>query len=197
MLVRNGRHGMVAVCLERSCVCYVFFALVPWPVTAAGIIHHREEVVMCGHIFVGYQGHQPLRQHRLLWRCSTCGRQSHMPLDCCCNPAFHMSQPNPMIVIGARWLRRLMDRMQTSIRSRLLRLSSRDMAPVSTKIDLPDDDGKQPQHALADADRQPFPVLVADVEFVSAYGDLSLDGEPMRLVLLQDAGAIGALCWDR
>ena len=128
---------------------------------------------MCGHIFVGYKGHQLLQQHRPLWRCSACGRQSHMPLDCCSKPDFHTSQPTPMIVIGFGWLRHLMDRMQTSIRSRLIRTASLDMASVSTNIDLTDDEENQPQHALADTDCQPVDALVSNVEFVSAYRDLS------------------------
>lgn len=72
---------------------------------------------MCGHIFLGYQGHQPLRQPRVLWRCSVCGRQSHMPLDCCTHPDYHLDQPPGMVYTSVRWLGGIMSRMQTHIQT--------------------------------------------------------------------------------
>jgi hypothetical protein len=40
---------------------------------------------MCGHVFL-YQDRYHLQQHRPVWQCGTCGRVSHVPLDCCTRP---------------------------------------------------------------------------------------------------------------
>ena len=64
---------------------------------------------MCGHIFLINPGLQSLRQHQPLWRCSACGRQSRMPLDCCHNPAYHM--PQTASLVGA-CLRRIGERIK-------------------------------------------------------------------------------------
>jgi hypothetical protein len=53
---------------------------------------------MCGHIFLYQDWYRP--QHRPVWQCSTCGRVSHVPLDCCTRPEVTQSHP-------PAWLRRL------------------------------------------------------------------------------------------
>lgn len=67
---------------------------------------------MCGHLFIGYPGLQTHRQHQPLWRCSACGRQSHMPLDCCANPDYQTSQSTSVVVMSLRRLRELIKDMK-------------------------------------------------------------------------------------
>lgn len=42
---------------------------------------------MCHH-FIGFQTYDRLLKPRAMWRCSACGRESQMPIDCCVQPAF-------------------------------------------------------------------------------------------------------------
>jgi len=47
---------------------------------------------MCGHVFL-YQDRFHLQQHRPVWQCGTCGRVSHVPLDCCTRPEVVRQHP--------------------------------------------------------------------------------------------------------
>ena len=80
-----------------------------------------EGFVMCGHLYLSYQSSQSLRQPRALWRCSVCGRQSHMPLDCCTHPDYHLCQTNGLLYASLRRLGMLMNRMQVHLQAWLTR----------------------------------------------------------------------------
>ena len=128
---------------------------------------------MCGHIFMGNIGLQPLRQHQPLWRCSACGRQSQMPLDCCAQPAYDNAQPNSMIVASVGWLKHLLSEMPVRIRSwRIWNPESE----VVTQPDLPP--------ALVDEVIEPLNALAPDIEVGSSYDDL-VEEEPDRVHELQ------------
>ena len=64
---------------------------------------------MCGHVFL-YQDRYRLQQHRPVWQCGTCGRVSHVPLDCCTRPEVARQHP---VVLAQRlgqwsqWVRTL------------------------------------------------------------------------------------------
>ena len=53
---------------------------------------------MCGHSFM-YHNHYQLQRHRPVWRCSTCGREAYVPLDCCARPEF---APRQYVTLGQR-----------------------------------------------------------------------------------------------
>lgn len=58
---------------------------------------------MCGHVFM-YQDRYQLQRHRPVWRCTTCGREASVPLDCCGQPGF---APRQSVTLGrqyAPWL---------------------------------------------------------------------------------------------
>ena len=58
---------------------------------------------MCDH-FLGFHAQRHLYQPKALWRCSVCGRESRVPLDCCAHPDY-ASVPRAGIerAVG-RWL---------------------------------------------------------------------------------------------
>ena len=58
---------------------------------------------MCGHVFMYRDLHQ-LQRHRPVWRCSTCGREAYVPLDCCTQPDF---APRPHTMLGRQCAQRL------------------------------------------------------------------------------------------
>ena len=60
---------------------------------------------MCGHGFF-YQDRHHLQRHRPQWHCSTCGRVSFVPLDCCTQPDFtHQSSPG-LVSLLHEWVGR-------------------------------------------------------------------------------------------
>ncbi len=120
---------------------------------------------MCGHIFVGYQGLQPLKQHHPLWRCSACGRQSAMPLDCCAQPAYDVAQPTPLIVSSIRWLGHQLSGIQERVRSWRMWTSQPDVDSVVAQSDL--------TPVLADEVPEPFNALDPDIELVTTYSELT------------------------
>ncbi|HEY7494606.1 MAG TPA: hypothetical protein VIH59_26340 [Candidatus Tectomicrobia bacterium] len=54
---------------------------------------------MCGHLFMYHDRYQ-LQRHRPVWRCTTCGRESSAPLDCCGQPNF---APRQSVTLGRQW----------------------------------------------------------------------------------------------
>jgi len=115
---------------------------------------------MCGHLFLGYQASQSLRQPQALWRCSVCGRQSHLPLDCCARPDYHLDQPDGMVYASLRWLGDLMSRMQTRLQARLMRSRQPEMAAVWAR-------DEQPMAC------ESLNALWSDIDRVSQHGDLT------------------------
>lgn len=68
---------------------------------------------MCGH-FIGFYTYSQLQhQPRALWRCSTCGRESRAPLDCCTRPSFDASPKADVACAVTRWLQETSTRMLT------------------------------------------------------------------------------------
>jgi hypothetical protein len=57
---------------------------------------------MCGHEFL-YQGKYHLQQHRPVWQCGTCGRVSHVPLDCCTRPEITRQHPAVLAQRLCQW----------------------------------------------------------------------------------------------
>ena len=88
---------------------------------------------MCGHIFIGYHNHQGLRQPQVLWRCSVCGRQSHMPLDCCARPDYQVCRPESLVSASAQRLDALMSRVRTRIQAWLQRRRQPDIGSALTE----------------------------------------------------------------
>ncbi|WP_089721625.1 hypothetical protein [Candidatus Entotheonella palauensis] len=118
---------------------------------------------MCGHIFMGNMGLQPLRQHQPLWRCSACGRQSHMPLDCCAQPAYDDARPIPIIVASVRWLQHLLSGIQVRIRSWRMRSPAFEVGAVVAQRDL--------TPTLVDEVLELPEVLAPDIEADTSYDD--------------------------
>ena len=58
---------------------------------------------MCGHVFMYRDFHQ-LQRHRPVWRCSTCGREAYVPLDCCTRPDF---APRPYVTLVGQCTQKL------------------------------------------------------------------------------------------
>lgn len=68
---------------------------------------------MCHH-FIGFQTYDRLPKPRAMWRCSTCGRESQAPIDCCARPAFAVI-PQPGIGHAVRqWLRAITGQAATA-----------------------------------------------------------------------------------
>ena len=114
---------------------------------------------MCGHFFLGYQSYQQLRHPQALWRCSVCGRQSHMPLDCCTHPDYHFCQPNGMVHAHIRRLGTLMNRIQTRIQSWLMRHWQPDVESI-----------REDEQPMA---HESLHALLPDMDGVSQHGDLA------------------------
>ena len=122
---------------------------------------------MCGHLYIGYHDHQQLRQPRALWRCSTCGRQSHMPLDCCARPDYnHAAQPG-IVHASVRWLAETVSRVQTSIQSRLWRGQ-----PALDDLNITHET-EQPAPIFTDTDFESINALLSDVDTVSESDELT------------------------
>jgi hypothetical protein len=72
---------------------------------------------MCGH-FIGFYTYSQLQhQPRALWRCSTCGRESRMPIDCCTRPLFDASPNAAMERSVVQWLQETGERVVTRLRA--------------------------------------------------------------------------------
>ena len=119
---------------------------------------------MCGHVFLGNMGLQPLRQHQPLWRCSACGRQSQMPLDCCAQPAYDDARPNSMIVSSVGWLKQLLSGMPMRIRSWMVRNPESEVDSVVAQREL--------LPPLADEMMEPVSVFAPETEEGASYDDL-------------------------
>ena len=105
---------------------------------------------MCGHVFMYHDLHQ-LQRHRPVWRCSTCGREAYVPLDCCVRPDFTARQHVTLGRRCAQWLGEMGGWALTSLGA-LLRWDSH---PVAPSVIVPDD-SDAPSVALEAA------VVVAD-----------------------------------
>jgi hypothetical protein len=60
---------------------------------------------MCGHVFM-YHDRDTLQRHRPRWQCSTCGRVSSVPLDCCTRPDFARQRPPRLTHLLSEWVSR-------------------------------------------------------------------------------------------
>jgi hypothetical protein len=58
---------------------------------------------MCGHVFM-YHDSYPMRRHRPVWQCGTCGRVSSVPLDCCTRPDFAQPSRTALTHILGQWV---------------------------------------------------------------------------------------------
>lgn len=58
---------------------------------------------MCNH-FLALHTYRHAQMPKALWRCSTCGRQARMPIDCCTRPDFAAPQRAGLVPAGMRWL---------------------------------------------------------------------------------------------
>jgi hypothetical protein len=58
---------------------------------------------MCGHVFL-YQDIYHLQRHRPVWQCGTCGRVSHVPLDCCTRPEVARQHPAVLAQRLGQWV---------------------------------------------------------------------------------------------
>src|SRR5215510_8000137 len=58
---------------------------------------------MCGHGFL-YQDRYHLQQYRPVWRCGTCGRVSHVPVDCCVRPEVVRQRPAVLAQRLGQWV---------------------------------------------------------------------------------------------
>lgn len=133
---------------------------------------------MCGHIFIGYHNHQQLRQPRALWRCSACGRQSHMPLDCCARPDYdHSAQPG-IVHASVRWLAEAVSRVQTSIQSRLLRRQ-----PALDDLNIVHET-EPPKALFTDTDLESLHAFLSNADAVSEPDELT-EESPDRVSELQ------------
>jgi hypothetical protein len=71
---------------------------------------------MCDH-FIGFHAQRYLYQPKALWRCSVCGRESRVPLDCCAHPDY-ASVPRVGIECAVgRWLSAVSARVWTGWRA--------------------------------------------------------------------------------
>lgn len=69
---------------------------------------------MCYH-FIGFHAYDRLPKPMALWRCSTCGRESRAPIDCCVQPSFAVI-PRPGIGHAVRqWLRAIVRQAVTGL----------------------------------------------------------------------------------
>jgi len=58
---------------------------------------------MCGHEFFYHDRHS-LQRHRPVWQCSTCGRVSSVPVDCCPRPDFARHHPAGLTHLLGQWI---------------------------------------------------------------------------------------------
>lgn len=58
---------------------------------------------MC-HYFIGFKTYDRLPKSRAMWRCSACGRESQVPIDCCVQPAFAKVPQPGMRHVVCQWL---------------------------------------------------------------------------------------------
>ena len=58
---------------------------------------------MCGHGFM-FHDRDYLQRHRPRWQCSTCGRVSSVPLDCCTRPDFAPHRPAGLTHLLRQWI---------------------------------------------------------------------------------------------
>ena len=134
---------------------------------------------MCGHLYIGYHDHQQLRQPRALWRCSACGRQSHMPLDCCARPDYNHSAQPGIVYASVRWLAEAVRHVQTSIQSML----RRDQRPALDDLSVTHET-EQPKPIFTDTDFESINALLSDIDAVSESDGLT-EESPSRVGELQ------------
>jgi ribosomal protein S14 len=119
---------------------------------------------MCGHFFMYHDRYQ-LQRHRPVWRCTTCGRESSAPLDCCGQPDF---APRQSVTLGrqcARWLAETGHWVLTSLGA----LWRRRRQPV-TPLVVPDNcdaEGLAAEAVVIGADDDAETTAVADVPVAS------------------------------
>jgi hypothetical protein len=123
---------------------------------------------MCGHIYIGYHEHQQLRQPRALWRCSACGRQSHMPLDCCTHPDYNHSAQPGIVHASVQWLAEAVSRVQTSLQSWLWHRQK----PVLDDLNSAHET-EQPKPLFMDTDFESLNALLSDIDTVSEPDELT------------------------
>jgi hypothetical protein len=123
---------------------------------------------MCGHIYIGYQGHQQLRQPMALWRCSACGRQSQMPLDCCARPDYHHSAQPGIVSASTRWLAETVSRVQTSLQAWLWRGQKPALDDFKSAHET-----EQLKPLFTDTDLESLNTLLSDMDTVSEPGELT------------------------
>ena len=58
---------------------------------------------MCGHGFM-FHNRDYLQRYRPRWQCSTCGRVSSVPLDCCTRPNFAQHRPAGLTHLLSQWI---------------------------------------------------------------------------------------------
>jgi len=89
---------------------------------------------MCHH-FIGFQTYDRLPKPMALWRCSTCGRESRAPIDCCVQPAFEIL-PRPGIGgVVRQWLRAIATQAATALAA--IRQRHRTSAPDIRATEVP------------------------------------------------------------
>jgi hypothetical protein len=112
---------------------------------------------MCGHGFM-YQTRYNLERHRPTWCCSTCGRVSYAPLDCCTRPDFERQAASAAFV---RWL----GEMQQSMRTRLwalLRWRPQAARPAMVEVDGARPAGEVPVAVVVNAEDGADATVVTD-----------------------------------
>ncbi len=84
---------------------------------------------MCGH-FLEYRTYQYLKRPNVLWRCSTCGRESSAPIDCCNRPDFEALRSPGMACIVMRKLINGSSQLLTRIRAIMRRRQRPTLQPI-------------------------------------------------------------------
>jgi hypothetical protein len=89
---------------------------------------------MC-HYFIGFQTYDRLPKPRAMWRCSTCGRESQVPINCC-NRSSLTVMPQPGIGhIVRQWLRAIATQAVTGLAA--MRQRYRSSEPDIRVTDVP------------------------------------------------------------
>jgi hypothetical protein len=69
---------------------------------------------MCHH-FIGFQSYDRLPKPRVMWRCSACGRESQVPIDCCVQPAYAAIPQSGIGHVVCQWLRAMITQAVTGL----------------------------------------------------------------------------------
>lgn len=89
---------------------------------------------MCHH-FIGFHMYDQLPKPRAMWRCSTCGRESQVPIDCC-NRSSLAVMPQPGIgQVVRQWLRAIVTQAVTGFAA--MRQRYRSSEPYLRVTDVP------------------------------------------------------------